>query len=150
MSPAERTPNTVEYDYENQAWTRNGVYETCGHPPEMDCQCYGKIHAGEVAPKQPTARDRFLPYVSFVVDDAGSGRELGADQHAIVREAGDQFTYASRLVGWQCGFEPLFVAVHSYLDVEIDDQDAEEMARDYLEERKWFAGEPTEPDHLIR
>jgi len=86
---------------------------------------------------RPTRQD-FLPYVSFVVDDAGSGRELGDDQHAIVRESGDQFTYASRLVGWQCGFEPLFVAVHSYLDVEIDDQDAEEIARDYLTERGWF------------
>jgi hypothetical protein len=94
-------------------------------------------------------REMALPYVSFVVDDAGLGRELGDDPHAIVREAGDQFGYASKLVGWQCGFEPLFVAVHSYLDVELDDDDAEEMARDYLAERGWFAGEPTEADYII-
>lgn len=94
-----------------------------------------------------------IPYVSFVVDDAGAGRELGADPHAVVREAGAEFKYPSVLVGWQCGFEPLFVAVHSYLDIRLDDCDAEEMAREYLEERGWFGdncGEPKEADYLIR
>ena len=93
-------------------------------------------------------REQALPYVSFVVDDAGSGRELGADQHATTRESGHK--YRSVLVGWQCGFEPLFVAVHSYLDVELDDQDAEEMAQEYLAERNWFSGEPTDADYIIR
>ncbi len=93
-------------------------------------------------------RETAIPYVSFVVDDALNGRELGADIHAIVRERG-QFAYASRLVGWQCGFEPLFVAVHSYLDVAISDDEATELATDYLIERGWFAGEPTEPDYII-
>lgn len=37
------------YDYENQAWVVNGLYEPCGHPEGMDCQCYGKLHAGEPA-----------------------------------------------------------------------------------------------------
>ena len=93
-------------------------------------------------------REQALPYVSFVVDDAGSGRELGADMHATTRESGHK--YRSVLVGWQCGFEPLFVAVHSYLDVELDDQEAEEMAQEYLAERNWFAGDPTEADYVIR
>lgn len=93
-------------------------------------------------------RDQALPYVSYVVDDAGSARALGADIHATTRETG--FKYRSVLVGWQCGFEPLFVAVHSYLDVRIDDDDASEMAREYLVERNWFSGEPTEPDYIIR
>ena len=57
MSPTERTPNEVAYDYVNQAWIRNGVYEACGHPPEMDCQCYGRLHAGE-----PTTITGFSPY----------------------------------------------------------------------------------------
>ena len=35
------------YDYENQAWYQNGVYIRCGHPESMDCNCYGKAHAGE-------------------------------------------------------------------------------------------------------
>lgn len=35
------------YDYHNQAWVLDGVYQRCGHPEEMDCDCYGRIHAGE-------------------------------------------------------------------------------------------------------
>jgi hypothetical protein len=95
-------------------------------------------------------RDMAKPYVAFVVDDAGSGRELGEDIHAVIREEGNEFDYPSVLVGWQCGFEPLFVAVHSYLDVELDDDEAEEMARDYLAERGWFNGEPRDADFVIR
>jgi len=94
-------------------------------------------------------RQQAVPYVSFVVDDAGSGRELNADPHAIVRESGGEFKHRSVLVGWQCGFEPLFVAVHSYLDVQIDEEDAERMARDYLEERGWFANDEHNADFII-
>ena len=92
-----------------------------------------------------------IPYVSFVVDDAGSGRELGADPHAIIREVGPEFDYPSVLVGWQCGFEPLFVAVHSYLDCQVDEEEAEELAREFLEERGWFDGSSRdhEPDYII-
>lgn len=100
------------------------------------------------------------PYVAYVVDDAGSGRELGADPHAIVRESGvveqdgqrvlkGKHLYGSVLVGWQCGFEPLFVAVHSYLDLQIHEPEAIEMATDYLQEIGWFAGEPTPPDYVL-
>jgi hypothetical protein len=107
------------------------------------------------------ARENAIEYVSFVVDDAGSGRELYADAHAIIREGGDDslpsserkgYQYPSVLVGWQCGFEPLFVAVHSYLDVELNDQEVVEMATDYLNERKWFVNEneTPEPDYIIR
>ena len=35
------------YDYDNQAWVQYGRYLRCGHPDNMDCQCYGKLHAGE-------------------------------------------------------------------------------------------------------
>jgi hypothetical protein len=35
------------YDYDNQAWYQNGVYVLCGHPASFDCDCYGKLHAGE-------------------------------------------------------------------------------------------------------
>ena len=103
-------------------------------------------------------REDAVPYVGYVVDDALCGRELGADPHAIVREGGDDslpsrerkgFEYASRLVGWQCGFEPMFVAVHSYLDVHVEDDEAIDMASDYLQEIGWFSGEVTEPDFVI-
>jgi hypothetical protein len=43
----------------------------------------------------------------------------------------------------------LFVAVWSYLDIRLDDADAEDIARDYLIERKWFAGEATDADYII-
>lgn len=77
-------------------------------------------------------------YVSYVADDAGAGRKLGADPHAIIREVGDNYRYASKLVGWQCGFEPLFVAVHSCLDVALADDEAENLAAEYLDEIGWF------------
>lgn len=35
------------YDYEHQAWVRNWRYEGCNHPPELNCYCYGRLHAGE-------------------------------------------------------------------------------------------------------
>jgi hypothetical protein len=82
-------------------------------------------------------REQALPYVSFCVDDALSERSI-ADMPAN-----------ARLIGWQCGFEPLFVAVWSYLNVRLDDADAEDIASDFLVERKWFSGEPTPADHFI-
>ncbi len=35
------------YDYENQAWVKDGKYVRCGHPEEMNCGCYGREHEGE-------------------------------------------------------------------------------------------------------
>lgn len=37
------------YDYKNQAWTKNWIYMSCNHPDSMDCGCYGRLHAGELA-----------------------------------------------------------------------------------------------------
>lgn len=78
--------------------------------------------------------------VSYVVDDAGAGRKLNDDPHAIVRVAGDKFKYASRLVGWYINQDTpvMIVAVHSYLDVAITDDEAVEMAKNYLEEIGYF------------
>ena len=102
-----------------------------------------------------------IDYVAFVVDDAGSGRELGADPHAIIREHDPEilenydhtfglgFAHPSRLVGWQCGFEPLFVAVHSYLDVILPDEEAEDMAKEFLLERDWFGASPRDADYIL-
>lgn len=55
----------------------------------------------------------------------------------------------ARLVGWQCGFEPMFVAVWSYFGGVLDGDEAAEIATDYLAEIKWFSGEPEEPDYII-
>lgn len=84
-------------------------------------------------------REQALPYVSYVVDDALS------DNHRLSDMRSD-----ARLVGWQCGFEPLFVAVQSSIpDVRPGDDEAAEIATDYLAEHGWFADEPTEPDYII-
>jgi len=95
-------------------------------------------------------REQAKDFVGYVVDDAGAARHVGDDMHAVVREGGPEgFKYGSVLVGWQCGFEPMFVAVHSYLDVELDDDECVEMAMDYLIEIKW-AKALSEPDYIIR
>ena len=39
------------YDYDKQAWVLRGKYVRCGHPEEMDCKCYGKIHEGDIVNK---------------------------------------------------------------------------------------------------
>lgn len=84
-------------------------------------------------------RNQALPYVSYVLDDALS------DAHTIT-----DILPNARLVGWQCGFEPLFVAVQSYLpDVRLDDDEAEEIAADYLTEIGWFVDNPTPADYVI-
>lgn len=36
------------FDYENQAWVIEGKYLRCGHPDQMDCSCFGKVHDGEL------------------------------------------------------------------------------------------------------
>lgn len=79
-----------------------------------------------------------IPYLSYGVDSALAERNP-ADRPAN-----------ARLIGWQCGFEPLFVAVWSMFDgVRLDDDEAVEIATDLLVEREWFAGEPSEPDYVL-
>ena len=82
-------------------------------------------------------REQATPYIALGVDDALAVRGV------------NEAPANARLVGWQCGFEPLFVAVWSYLDVELNDDEAIEIATDILQERKWFSDEPTEPDYII-
>ena len=84
------------------------------------------------------SREDALQYVHVCIDDAMAVQSL------------DSMPADARLVGWQCGFEPLFVAVWSYLPgLKLDDDEAAEIATDYLAEIKWFSGEPTEPDYII-
>ena len=35
------------YDYENQAWVKEGKYIRCGHPDSMNCNCYGRLNEGK-------------------------------------------------------------------------------------------------------
>lgn len=79
-----------------------------------------------------------LPFVSHVLDTA-----LSPDHN--VSEIG-KGTY---LIGWQCGFEPLFVAVIASYTEAMDASDAEEIAADYLDEMGWFANGVTDADHIL-
>lgn len=44
---------SLYFDYDNQAWVRDGRYQRCGHPDSMRCQCFGRLHEGEEA-EEPT------------------------------------------------------------------------------------------------
>jgi len=69
-------------------------------------------------------REQALPFVNMFVDDALSERNLS------------NMPANARLIGWQCGFEPMFVAVWSYLsDAPLDDDEAIELATDLLVEK---------------
>lgn len=35
------------FDYQHQAWVKDGLYIRCGHPESMPCGCYGRSHEGE-------------------------------------------------------------------------------------------------------
>lgn len=100
-----------------------------------------RLEAEKRAKESTMTREMALPYVAYCVDDALAERKI-ADMPAN-----------ARLVGWQCGFEPLFVAVWSYLgdgdDCLPDPAEAAEYATDLLVEKKWFSGEPTEPDYIL-
>ncbi len=38
------------YDYNKQAWIgTDGRYLCCAHPADMNCNCYGRLHYGELA-----------------------------------------------------------------------------------------------------
>lgn len=39
----------MQYDYNHQAWVKDGKYVKCGHPKSMQCDCYGKKHEGKDA-----------------------------------------------------------------------------------------------------
>lgn len=75
-------------------------------------------------------RDEALPYVMYAVDNALSERR--------VSETPDH----ARLVGWKFGNDRVFVAVWSYLGGRLDDDEAEGIAKDLLDEKGWFRGPP--------
>ena len=66
--------------------------------------------------KNVMTREDAISYVSFCVDDALSERDI------------QDMPANARLVGWLCGFEPMFVAVWSYLDGKLTDDEAADCA----------------------
>lgn len=84
-----------------------------------------------------------IEYVSFVVDDAGMGCSLSANQHA-------QVCRTSVLVGWSTGDVPIFVAANSYLGfIPLEIDEAVWLATDFLAERGWFGETPPPPDWIL-
>lgn len=89
-----------------------------------------------------TARHHAAYFVRAIVDDALGVREVQPGDNHIPENA--------RLVGWQGPRYPIFVAVTSYLPgIRLDDDEALELAKDYMRERGW-PGKPAreEPDYL--
>lgn len=83
-------------------------------------------------------RTQALSHVSYSIDDSLNVR------------TGEEIPAHARLVGWQCGFEPMFVAVWSYIpNCHTDDDEAEEIATDYLREIGWFADGPIPADYIL-
>lgn len=82
---------------------------------------------------------RMIPFVSYVLDTA-----LSPDHR------NDEIGEGTYLVGWQCGFEPLVVAVIASYTEAVDGDDAEDIAADYLEEIGWFRGGATQADYVVR
>lgn len=82
-------------------------------------------------------REDAIPSIGFCVDNSLAERQA------------QDMPVNARLVGWQCGNEPMFVAVWSYLGGRLDDDEAVELAIDLLFEKGWFADEVLEPDYIL-
>lgn len=80
---------------------------------------------------------------AYVVDDTGNGREIGSDQHAIVRRAGsDDFCNRSAFALFNNKNIKIVVAVNSYLDCWMPDEEVAEIASDYMEETFGITSQP--------
>lgn len=91
------------------------------------------------------SREQALQYVCYGLDDALNPNIVIDEKNAV-------------LVGWQCGFEPMFIAVQSYLpNTILSRESAIDIAIDYLKEIEWFAdagddeadNSAIEPDYVI-
>ena len=92
----------------------------------------------EKLPSRGEALSKAIQHIGYYIDDAQCNERFMLTKNTV-------------LVGWQCGFEPMFVACHSYLDdAKLTSDDAVEMAIELLIELDWFGGsEPTEPDYVL-
>lgn len=85
-------------------------------------------------------RQQALQYVEFAVDDALSPRT----------ERGAQIPALAKLVGWNVDSKPVFVAVWSYLpSVQLTDDEAVEIAIDYINEIGAWIGRGEKPDYIL-
>lgn len=80
-------------------------------------------------------RSEIEEYVGHYVDDALSPQPFDIDS-------------STRLVVYQCGFEPMAVAVRSYLGTILTDDEAEDLASDLLTEIGWWEC-PRPADYIL-
>lgn len=62
----------LTFDYERQAWLRDGRYIACGHLTPQ-CPCFGTRHAGRT-PEQARDYERVIGVKSLTVQQAGGSR----------------------------------------------------------------------------
>jgi len=87
--------------------------------------------------------DELEKATSYVVDDTGNGRLLGEDQHAIVRRGGsDNFCNRSAFALFNNKNIRIVVAVNSYLDAWMSDEEIADHASDYMEEAFGITSQP--------
>ena len=82
-------------------------------------------------------KNQLEKYIGYCLDDTGDIREL------------KDKPVNARLVVYQCGFEPMVVAVWSYLNVRLDDEEAIEIADDFLHEIEWFADPNSTAEYVV-
>lgn len=109
----------------------------------------------------PAIKESLRKHVGYIVDDA---------MHSYEPDVVDRYSEGSQpaamdpdmtgavYVVWQCGFEPMVVAVISYLPgCTVEAEEAAELAIDLLDEKGWFTppmdpqAEPDwrEPDMIL-
>lgn len=89
-----------------------------------------------------------LANCACVVDTALSADQVTGDpplRQLLASRGVNKF----KLVGWQCGFEPMFIAVVDYFGGELSNEKAEEVAVDYLTEISWFSDGATPADYIV-
>jgi hypothetical protein len=84
-------------------------------------------------------REEAILLVSFQMDD---GHDRGHAKPSDVRSS-------DRLVGFHQLYETVFVAVRSRTGIVLSDQDAKDLARDYLTEIGWFGEESLEAETIF-
>ena len=92
-------------------------------------------------------RKDIIQYVAWILDD--SGNVLRPGQSAVSANIRDVLP-TDTLVAYQCGFEPLVVAVRSVYGNIIPVWDAEEIAAEYLEEIGWFGDNVRGADYFSK
>ena len=76
----------------------------------------------------------------YVVDDSGNGRPVGSDSYAYVRVSGERYKYRSAFALFKTNYLEIVVAVNSYLDVYLTDDEVCELATDFIKEHYTVSG----------